>query len=78
MYEKAEGNETRLMRVPADGGTPQKLNDLNMGLAKFSPDGRLFAALYWTDPTAVPKLALISPEVGAPTRVIDLPPEVVK
>ncbi|MGA8500790.1 MAG: protein kinase [Candidatus Sulfotelmatobacter sp.] len=75
VYEKAEGNETRLMRVPATGGAPQKLNDLNMALAKFSPDGRLIAALYWTDPTAVPKLALISPEDGAPTRVIDLPSE---
>ena len=78
VYEKAEGNETRLMRVPAAGGPPQKLNELNMALAKFSPDGRLIAALYWTDPTAVPKLALISPEGGAPTRVIDLPPEAAK
>jgi Tol biopolymer transport system component len=78
VYEKAEGNETRLMQVPATGGKPQKLNDLNMGLPKFSPDGRLIVALYWTDPTAVPKLALIPPEGGAPTQVIDLPPEAAK
>jgi Tol biopolymer transport system component len=73
VYSKAEGNETRLMRVPATGGAPQKLNDLNMALARFSPDGRLMGALYWTDPTAVPKLALIPPEGGPPTQVIDLP-----
>jgi serine/threonine protein kinase/Tol biopolymer transport system component len=73
MYDRAEGNESRLMRVPATGGTPQKLNDLNMALAKISPDGRLVAALYWTDPTSVPKLALIPSEGGVPTQVIDLP-----
>jgi serine/threonine protein kinase/Tol biopolymer transport system component len=73
VYERAEGNETRLMRVPATGGAAQKLNDLNMALAKVSPDGRLIAALYWTDPTAVPKLALIPLEADAPTQVIDLP-----
>jgi Tol biopolymer transport system component len=73
VYERAEGSETRLMRVPATGGTPQKLNDLNMANAAVSPDGRLIAALYWTDPTAVPKLALIPLEGGAPTRMIDLP-----
>jgi eukaryotic-like serine/threonine-protein kinase len=73
VYERAEGNEARLMRVPQAGGAPQKLNDLNMALAKFSPDGRLIAALYWTDPTAVPKLALIPLEGGPPTQVIDLP-----
>jgi Tol biopolymer transport system component len=73
VYEKAEGNETPLMRVPSTGGAPQKLNDLNMRLAKVSPDGRLIAALYWTDPKAVPKLALIPLEGGAATQVIDLP-----
>ena len=78
VYTRSEGNESRLMRVSATGGTPQKLNDLNMALARFSPDGRLIAALFWTDPTAVPKLALISPEGGPPTQVIDLPPEAAK
>jgi eukaryotic-like serine/threonine-protein kinase len=73
VYSKAEGNETRLMRIPATGGTPQKLNDLNMALPRFSPDGRSITALYWTDPTAVPKLALIPPEGGRPIQVIDLP-----
>ena len=75
VYERAEGNETRLMGVPATGGAAQKLNNLNMARAAFSPDGRLIAALYWTDPSAVPKLALIPAEGGATTRVIDLPPE---
>jgi serine/threonine protein kinase/Tol biopolymer transport system component len=78
VYTRSEGNESRLMRVPATGGVPQKLNDLNMARASFSPDGRLIAALYWTDPTAVPKLALIPSEGGAPTQVIDLPPEAAK
>jgi Tol biopolymer transport system component len=73
VYENAEGIEIRLMRVPATGGMPQKLNDLNMKWPKFSPDGRQIAALYYTDPAAVPKLALIPAEGGAPTQVIDLP-----
>jgi eukaryotic-like serine/threonine-protein kinase len=78
VYARSEGNESRLMRVPATGGTPQKLNDLNMANAAVSPDGRLIAALYWTDPTAVPKLALIPLDGGAPTQVIDLPSEATK
>ena len=75
VYSRAEGNEYRIMRVPATGGTPQQVSNVNAGLATISPDGRLIAALYWADPTAVPKLALIPIEGGAPTQVIDLPPE---
>jgi len=74
LYSRAEGNEYRIMRVSATGGTPQKVNDLNAGFPTVSPDGRLIAALYWVDPTAVPKLALIPIEGGAPAQVIDLPP----
>jgi Tol biopolymer transport system component len=63
----------RLMRVPATGGTAQKLNDLNMQEPALSPDGREIAAYYFTDPTAVPKLALMPAEGGEPTRTIDMP-----
>jgi eukaryotic-like serine/threonine-protein kinase len=73
VYENAEGTEVRLMRVPATGGTPQRLNDLNMKWPMVSPDGRQIAALYSADPAAVPKLAIIPAEGGAPTQVIDLP-----
>jgi eukaryotic-like serine/threonine-protein kinase len=73
VYTGAEGNERRLMRVAATGGTPQKLNDLNMRGPTISPDGRQIAALYVADPRAVPKLAVMSVEGGAPTQVIDLP-----
>ncbi|MGH9775593.1 MAG: protein kinase domain-containing protein [Candidatus Acidiferrales bacterium] len=76
VFTKSEGNETRLVRVPAIGGTLQKLNELNMAWPAVSPDGRQIAALYWTDPTAVPKLALVPVEGGAPSQVIDLPKEV--
>jgi hypothetical protein len=76
VYENAEGTEIRLMRVPTTGGTPQKLNDLNMKWPKFSPDGREIAALYSADPAAAPKLAIIPGEGGAPTQVIDLPKDV--
>ncbi|HEV3253742.1 MAG TPA: protein kinase [Candidatus Acidoferrales bacterium] len=73
VYEKAEGSERRLMRVPAAGGTPQRLNDLNMRWPAISPDGRQVAAFYFTDPAEVPKLAVMPVEGGAPTQVIDLP-----
>jgi len=73
VYERAEGNETRLMRVPATGGAPEKLNELNMAQAVVSPDGRQIAALYWADPTAVTRLALLPPEGGYPTQIIHLP-----
>jgi serine/threonine protein kinase/Tol biopolymer transport system component len=73
VYGKAEGSGTRLMRVPAAGGTPQKLNDLNMQWPTISPDGRQIAAFYFTDPAAVPKLAVMPAEGGAPTQVIDMP-----
>jgi Tol biopolymer transport system component len=61
------------MRVPATGGRPHELNDLNMGLPAISPDGRQIAALYFADPVAVPTLALLSAEGGAPTQMIDMP-----
>jgi serine/threonine protein kinase/Tol biopolymer transport system component len=73
VYENAEGTEVRLMRVPATGGTPQKLNDLNMWWPTISPDGRQIAALYFKDSVGVPKLAVMPAEGGAPTEVIDLP-----
>jgi serine/threonine protein kinase/Tol biopolymer transport system component len=73
VYQRAEGNEMRLMRGAATGGTPQKLNDLNMRGPTISPDGRQIAALYVADPRAVPKLAVMPVEGGAPTQVIDLP-----
>jgi eukaryotic-like serine/threonine-protein kinase len=75
-YERAEGSESRLMRVPATGGTPQKMNNLNLQHPTVSPDGRQIAAIYLTDPTAVPKLALMPAEGGQPTQVIDLPNDV--
>ena len=76
IYSKSEGSEDRLMRVPAAGGTPQKLNDLNMVWPAVSPDGRQIAALYFTDPTAVPKLALMPAEGGQPSALIDIPRDV--
>jgi eukaryotic-like serine/threonine-protein kinase len=72
-YEKAEGSETRLMRVPAAGGTPQKLSGLNMQRPTISPDGGQIAAFYFTDSAAAPKLAVMPAAGGAPTQVIDMP-----
>jgi Tol biopolymer transport system component len=72
VYENYQGTEC-LMRVSATGGKPQKLNDLKMRWPAISPDGQQIAALYYADPAAVPKLALISVEGGSPTQVIDLP-----
>ena len=76
VYTKAEGSESRVMRVPTAGGTPQKLNELNMIWPAVSPDGRQMAALYFTDPTALPKLALIPAEGGQPSDLVDLPKDV--
>jgi eukaryotic-like serine/threonine-protein kinase len=74
VFQTYVGNDiARLMRVPATGGTAQKLNDLNMQEPALSPDGREIAAYYFTDPTAVPKLALMPAEGGEPTRTIDMP-----
>jgi Tol biopolymer transport system component/predicted Ser/Thr protein kinase len=73
IYDRTEGSESRLMRVPTTGGTPEKLNDLNMGWPAASPDGRQIAAFYSMDPAGVPKLAIMTAEGGAPTQVIDMP-----
>jgi Tol biopolymer transport system component/predicted Ser/Thr protein kinase len=76
VYTTGEGNESRLLRVPTAGGTSQKLNELNMMWPIVSPDGRQIAAMYYTDPTAVPKLALIPAEGGQPSELVDLPKDV--
>jgi Tol biopolymer transport system component len=73
VYERSEGSESRLMRMPAAGGTPEKLNDLNMMWPTVSPDGREIAALYYADPTAVPRLARLPVEGGQPTETIEMP-----
>jgi serine/threonine protein kinase/Tol biopolymer transport system component len=75
IYSRVEGSESRLMRVAASGGTPQKMSDLFMRWPAMSPDGRQVAAFYFADPAGVPKLALVPAEGGAPTQVIDMPKE---
>ena len=74
VFQTYVGNDdARLMRVPATGGTPQKLNDLNVQEPALSPDGREIAAYYFPDPAAAPKLAVMPAEGGEPTRTIDMP-----
>jgi serine/threonine protein kinase/Tol biopolymer transport system component len=73
IYDKAEGNESRLMRVAATGGTPQRLNDLNLIFPAMSPDGRQLASFYFKEPDSVPKLAIMPSDGGEPTQVIDMP-----
>jgi hypothetical protein len=74
VYERAEGSESRLMRVPATGGTPQMMNNLNLQHATVSPDGRQVAAIYLTDPTAVTlKVSSSLTYPGSPSKITQFP-----
>jgi len=73
VYFVVHGDESRLGRVPIDGGTEQMVSDLSMqGIFDLSPDGKLaaFATLEHTGEHKE-KLAVISSEPGAPPKTVD-------
>jgi Tol biopolymer transport system component/DNA-binding winged helix-turn-helix (wHTH) protein len=62
----------RIWKVSLEGGEPVQLTDRPSSWPFVSPDGRQIAHNYWSEPEAPPKLAVISIEGGAPSKVFDL------
>ncbi|MDX2042338.1 MAG: protein kinase [Acidobacteriota bacterium] len=62
----------RIWKVGIDGGQPVQLTDQESRLPVFSPDGKQFACLWWDDPSAPPKIALIPATGGKPVKTFPL------
>jgi DNA-binding winged helix-turn-helix (wHTH) protein/Tol biopolymer transport system component len=69
-YKSWDKNIGELRRVPIDGGELEILTDKETTWATFSPDGKLFAALYRTDKR---RLAIFSAETNQLIKQFDLP-----
>jgi serine/threonine protein kinase len=70
-YVEGTGSSRILMRVPLDGGSPQKITDMhffNFGNA-LSPDGKLIVLQTQVD--LKPKITLIDSDTGRIVQVID-------
>ena len=62
----------RIWKVGIDGGQPVQLTDQESRLPVFSPDGKHFACLWWDDPNAPPKIAIIPSTGGKPVKTFAL------
>ncbi len=62
----------RIWKVGIDGGQPVQLTDQESRLPLFSPDGKQFACLWWDDPNAPPKIAIIPSTGGKPVKTYAL------
>lgn len=61
-----------IWKVPIDGGEPVRLTDRNSSWPFASPGGDSFACIYFTEPNAQPKLAVVPLDGGAPAKLFEL------
>ena len=69
------GGESKIMRIPIEGGEPQILTQYKATEPRYSHDGKYFACFtpnettgFWT------KLAIVPAEGGQPIKILDAPP----
>jgi Tol biopolymer transport system component len=63
-----------IYKVPIEGGTPVPLTDKQSQGPAVSPDGRLVACIYWSNPGSQPQIALLPIEGGPPVKLFEIPP----
>ena len=74
-YGTTDGGKQEIYRMPIDGGTPQKLSDLEGILPSYSPDGRfiVFRNNEGTTPeNYVHRMVIVPSEGGAPLHIFQL------
>jgi eukaryotic-like serine/threonine-protein kinase len=75
-YLSVDGGKAEVFRVPIDGGTPEKMSDLEGYLPQYSPDGKLVVFRYnqGTAENYRHKAAVIPADGGAVLYTFDLDP----
>jgi Tol biopolymer transport system component len=75
VYQKWASGNLHIYKVPIEGGTPVPLTDKGSEAPAVSPDGRLVACIYWSNPESQPpQFALLPIEGGPPVKLIEIPP----
>lgn len=73
IYSSYSSGRPTLWKVPAAGGDTQRLTDFVADSPAVSPDGKLVACFRFGDPTARPKVALVSLADGKVVREFEPP-----
>ncbi|PWT82712.1 MAG: hypothetical protein C5B44_01705 [Acidobacteria bacterium] len=66
--------DTRLWKVPIEGGTPERVSDKLATQPAISPDGKLIACRYREESLSPFQLGILSLDTGQKVKAIDLPP----
>ncbi|HZI47712.1 MAG TPA: protein kinase, partial [Pyrinomonadaceae bacterium] len=77
VYHSGDQGKRRIYRVSIAGGTPEQLTDYTSLLPVVSPDGQSISAYYSAAPKAPWQIAIIPFSGGRPTKLFDLPRDVV-
>ena len=77
LYNTFIDGKSAIMRVPVDGGEPQRLTDYWSIEPRYSPDGKFFACFVAVEETQnFNRLAIVSAEGGPPLKTFDISPSV--
>jgi serine/threonine protein kinase/Tol biopolymer transport system component len=73
VYQKRT-SDPFIYKVSIEGGTPVPLTDKHSEAPAVSPDGKLVACIYWSNPGSQPQIALLPIEGGPPVKLFEIPP----
>jgi eukaryotic-like serine/threonine-protein kinase len=73
VYGSLEGEQSVLMKIPSEGGSPTQLTDYNADSPAVSPDGRWIACSFTPNPDRTAMLAIVPIAGGPPVKVFPLP-----
>lgn len=73
VYGSVEGEQSVLMKIPSNGGSPIRLTDYNADSPAISPDGKWIACSYAPNPDHAAMLAIVPISGGTPAKVFPLP-----
>jgi eukaryotic-like serine/threonine-protein kinase len=73
-YTEVTSDQTQIMKVAIDGGTPARLGSANLSFSTVSPDGRSLASLYRITAGKPAQLAVVDAQSGEIRATYDEPP----
>jgi serine/threonine protein kinase/Tol biopolymer transport system component len=73
VYNDVGVQQTALVKVAIDGGTPVILSKEHLQFGVISPDSNSIVAVYWPDPSKPSKMAILAADGGS-MRAYDVPP----
>src|SRR6202034_581642 len=73
-YTEVTSDQTQIMKVGIDGGTPVSVGSATLSFSTVSPDGRSLASLYHVAPGKPAQLAQVDAQSGEIRAAYDEPP----